>query len=335
MPLADVCGQDRAVALLRRAWAGGHLAQAYAFGGPAGVGKRTAALALAQAANCERPSAGPLADACGVCPVCRRIAAGQHPDVTLVTPEEDKTVITIDQVRSMSGQAGLRAYEGKTKVWIVDPADQMQEAAANAFLKTLEEPAGSALFLLLTTAMSALLPTIRSRCQEVRFDPLPEPALRAILERHGRPAAEAARVAALSGGSAERALALDVEREAAAREQMVTDLWSALASLPALLDAAERLGKARSGLEEALDTVQAVTRDAAVARLGGGDLVPDERRMLAERVLGAAPLRTVLQVHAAQADARRRLAVNAQPRFVMEHLLLAMQAAMDKGSQTE
>jgi DNA polymerase-3 subunit delta' len=134
MPLSALCGQDRAVALLRSAWTGGRLAQAYVFSGPAGVGKRTAALALAQAVNCLSPVSAPAADACGACSACRRIAAGRHPDVMLVGPAEDKTVITIDQVRALSGQAGLRAYEGRTKVWILDPADQMQEAAANALL---------------------------------------------------------------------------------------------------------------------------------------------------------------------------------------------------------
>jgi DNA polymerase III subunit delta' len=333
MPFAEICGQDRAVTLLRRAWTGGHLAQAYAFAGPAGVGKRTTALALAQAVNCLHPVGGASADACGSCPACRRIAQGQHPDVTLVAPEEDKTTITIDQVRTLSGQAGLRAYEAKTKVWILDPAEQMQEAAANAFLKTLEEPAGSALFVLLTTAASALLPTVRSRCQEVRFDPVPEPALQAILERHGRSAAEAAQVAALAGGSAERALALDVDKEGTERERLVGEISAALASLPALLETAERLGKTRRGLEETLDTLESLTRDAAVARCEGGTPVAADRRELAARLHGAAPLGAVLEVAAAEAEARRRLAVNAQPRFVCEHLLLGLRAALTKGPQ--
>jgi DNA polymerase-3 subunit delta' len=248
-----------------------------------------------------------------------------------VIPEE-KSVITIEQVRVVSTQAALHAYEGTTKVWILDPADQMQEAAANAFLKTLEEPASRTLFILLTTAMSALLPTIRSRCQEVRFDPLPEPALQTILHRHGWTAIDAARAAGLAGGSAERALALDVEEEQVARAQLVTEVWGALESLPTLLDTAERLGKDRVGLEEALETLQAVTRDAAVGRIEHG-LVPDDRWAVAEQVLGMAPLATVLRISQAQAEARRRLSLNAQPRFVAEHLLLAMRAAMEKGSR--
>src|SRR5512139_2104652 len=150
MPFRDLCGQDRAVSLLRRAWAGSRLAQAYCFTGPAGVGKRTTAVALAQAVNCLSPlvgAPGPGApDACGACRACIRIAAGQHPDVTLVTPEE-KTVITIDQIRGLAARASLRAYEGTGKIWILDPAHDMQEPAANAFLKTLEEPPAGSLFV--------------------------------------------------------------------------------------------------------------------------------------------------------------------------------------------
>ena len=100
MPFRDIRGQDRPVRLLQRAWAGGRLAQAYGFTGPPGVGKRTTAVALAQAVKClspvTAPSEGEGPDACGACRACTRIAAGQHPDVTLVAPEE-KTVITIDR----------------------------------------------------------------------------------------------------------------------------------------------------------------------------------------------------------------------------------------------
>ncbi len=330
MPLSAICGQERAIRLLRRAWSGGRLAQAYVFAGVSGVGKRTTALALAQAVNCLAPTGGPEADACGACSACRRIAAGQHPDVMLIGPAEDKTVITIDQVRLLGTQAALRAYEGRSKVWILDPADQMQEAAANALLKTLEEPAGSALFVLLCTAVSALLPTIRSRCQEVRFDPLSDTALAAILGQHGRSAEEAGRLAALAGGSAGRALEIDLAQETADRAQLIAEVAAALNSLPALLEVAERLGKARALAASALDALESITRDAAVARSGVS--LSGDRLRLAQDAFGDIPLSGVLAMAAAQAEARWRLSVNAQPRYVMEHVLLAMRAATHKES---
>ncbi len=335
MPFGEICGQDRPVRLLRSAWAHGRLAQAYCFTGPAGVGKRSTAVALAQAVKClspvTAPAGGEARDACGACRACTRIAAGQHPDVTLVAPEE-KTVITIDQIRSLAARAGLRAYEGSVKVWILDPAHEMQEPAANAFLKTLEEPAAGSLFILVTTAFSALLPTIRSRCQEIRFTALGEEPLRTILERHGRSTEVAAAAAAMAGGSAERALAPDASERCAERARLVTEVWSALDSLPALLDQAERLAKDRDTLEDALEALLAFTRDAAVARIGltAASLLPAERRAEVARLTGDAPLAAVMQVHAAQRNAQQALAWHAQPRFAAERMLLGMRQALGR-----
>lgn len=332
MPFRDICGQDRPVRLLRRAWANGRLAQAYGFTGPAGVGKRSTAVALAQAVKCLSPVTAATGedapDACGVCRACTRVAAGQHPDVTLIAPEE-KTVITIDQIRGVATRASLRAYEGSAKVWILDPAHEMQEPAANAFLKTLEEPPAGTLFLLVTTAFSALLPTIRSRCQEVRFTELSEEHLRIVLARHGRDAADAA-AAAAAGGSAERALAPDARERCAARARLVEEVWSALGSLPALLDQAERLAKDREALEGALEGLLAFTRDAAVAGIGpsAAPFLSAERRAEIARVTGAAPLAAVLRVHAAQREAQQALAWHAQPRFAAERMLLRMRQAI-------
>lgn len=333
MPFREICGQERAVGVLRRAWAGGRLAQAYCFTGPPSVGKRTTAVALAQAVNCLSPVPGdagsPTPDACGTCRACTRIAAGQHPDVGLVAPDE-KTVITIDQIRALAARASLRAYEGSVKVWILDPAHEMQEPAANAFLKTLEEPAAGTLFVLVTTAFSALLPTIRSRCQEVRFAVLGEAPLRTILERHGWRAEDAAAAAAMAGGSAERALALEPDRLAAAPVPLVEEVWGSLGSLPALLDQAERLGKDRAALESALEILSAFARDAVVARFASEEApgLSAERRALVERTVGDTTLAAILRVHAAQREARQALAWRAQPRLAAERMLLKMREAV-------
>ena len=335
MPFREICGQDRPVGLLRRAWAGGRLAQAYCFDGPVGVGKRTTAVALAQAVNCLSPLAGPSGaeapDACGACRACTRIANGRHPDVTLITPE-DKTVITIDQIRDLTIRAGLRAYEGTTKVWILDPAHELQEPAANALLKTLEEPAAGSLIVLVTSAGSALLPTIRSRCQEVRFTALSEEHLRTVLERHGRSPGDAAAAAALAGGSAERALSLDAAELLPARARLVEEVWGSLGSLPSLLAQAERLAKDRASLEDALETLLAFTRDAAVARVesSGARLVPAERRAEIARITGEAPLEAVLRIHGAQRETLQVLAWHAQPRFAAERMLLLMRQAIGR-----
>lgn len=335
MPFAEIVGQDRAVSRLRLALSEGRLAQAYCFFGPPGVGKRTAAVALAQAVNCLAAPAraqGAAPDACGTCLACRKIAAGQHPDVAVVRPEA-KTVITIDQIRELAARAALRTYEGKTKVFILDPADLMQEPAANALLKTLEEPAGASLFILVTAAASALLPTVLSRCQGVRFDPLAEGSLREILARHDRAPEEAAAAAALAGGSAARALNVNVEEARAARDRIVREVWGALDSLVAVLECAEELGRDRSRLEAGLGILLSFSRDLAAARLGGGG-VPlvhaDRRTEVADRAAGCS-MDAILAVYAAQEEALRDVGRNASPRFTAERMLLRMRRAMGGG----
>ena len=332
MPFREIRGQARAVAQLRQAWAGGRLAQAYCFVGPAGVGKRRTALALAQAVNCLAPAGGDGPDACGECRACRRIAAGRHPDVSVVAPE-DKSVITIEQIRALTAGAALRPYEGARKVWILDPADAMQEPAANAFLKTLEEPAGASLFVLLVTLLDGLLPTIRSRCQEVRFGPLPEAEIAALLVAEGRSPEAAEAAAALAGGSAERALAMDPAEYREVEERLVGEVWEALGSLLSTLDQAERLAKDRKELEAALAVLLAFTRDLAVAKLGGEAqrLLRSERRAAAERQAAGLSLAAILQIHAAQAEAERALARNANARLTAERMLLRMREAIGRG----
>lgn len=338
MPFADILGQDRAVSQLRLAWRDGRLSQAYCFFGPPGVGKRATALALAQAVNClagSGPASGAVAaDACGTCAACRKIAGGLHPDVTEVRPE-GKTVITIDQVREVAARAALRAYEGRTKVCILDPAELMQEPAANAILKTLEEPAGASLFILVTAMPSALLPTILSRCQGVRFDPLGEGPLRDILVRRGRTPEEAAAAAALAGGSAERALALDVEGARASRDRIVREVWSALGSLASVLERAEELARDRARLEAALEILASFSRDLAVARLGGAtaSLVHADRRADVARLAAGYSMGAILGAYEAQAEAQWALARNANPRFTAERMLLRMRRAVGEGQE--
>jgi DNA polymerase-3 subunit delta' len=284
------------------------------------VGKRTTARALAQAVNCVAPgAAGAEADdACGVCVACRKIGGDFHPDVVEVRPE-GKTVITIDQIREVTGRATLRPYEGRRPVWILDPADRMQEPAANALLKTLEEPAGASLFVLVTAAPSALLPTILSRCQVVRFDPLGEAHLREILARHGRTPEDAAAAAAQACGSAEYALSLDVAEARATRDRLVAEVWAALDSPVAILERAEGLARDRVGLEAALTILAGFTRDLAVDKVGGAE---------AARLPTGTSLAAILEMFAAQVEAQRALARHANPRLTAERMLLHMRQAL-------
>ncbi len=167
----ELVGQRRARAILERALETGP-SHAYLFSGPPGVGKTEAALAFAAALCCNEGG-------CGVCPVCRRVREGIHPDVDLVSPEG--TFITVAQIREINHDTSLRPFESRSRVTIITEAEAMNTEAANAFLKTLEEPPPHAYFLLVTSALERLLPTIVSRCQRVAFQQAPAPELEAYL----------------------------------------------------------------------------------------------------------------------------------------------------------
>ncbi|HEV8550435.1 MAG TPA: DNA polymerase III subunit delta', partial [Polyangiaceae bacterium] len=187
VPFADVLGQEPAVRTLERALAAGKVHHAYRFEGPAGVGKELLAFALAQTLVCERGGAA----ACGQCSACRRAVSlsGEeprvplHPDVVLLgrglyrsvlgSGASEATGISVEQVRRIVlARVGFPPHEGRALVFIVRDADEITVQAANALLKTLEEPHARTHFILLTSRPSRLLDTIRSRSLPVRFAPL-------------------------------------------------------------------------------------------------------------------------------------------------------------------
>ena len=170
MPLRDVIGHCRIVALLARAIASDSLPPSLIFGGPSGVGKRLTALSVAQTLNCLKPQSTTEleADACGTCAACTRIARGLHPDVLTIEPN-DKGNIVIEQVRDAVDRAAYRPFEGKSRVVVIDEADALIAQAQNALLKTLEEPPSASVFILVTAHPDVLLPTVQSRCPRLRF----------------------------------------------------------------------------------------------------------------------------------------------------------------------
>ena len=247
MPFRDIVGHRRLLDLLARSAGRGTLPQSLIFAGPGGVGKRAVALATAQALNCGSPTApdveGTIAfDACGVCPVCKRIARGMHPDVLLVEPG-DSGSIRIEQVRDVIDRAGYRPFEGRRRVVIIDDADALGVPAQNALLKTLEEPPASSVFILVTARADVLLPTVRSRCPRLRFQPLTADEVSAVLIRLGRSAAEAAAVSTMADGSVGRALEATARDAVEARERALR-----LLSVAAAADPGRRLDAAKESL---------------------------------------------------------------------------------------
>lgn len=153
------------VDLLIESARGNRLHHALILHGPSPSTLRAAALRLARTLNC------PDKDGEDNCATCARVDRGIHPDVQMIALEKERKRISIEQIRAVIGDAGLRPYEGGVKVFVIDPADSISDAGANSLLKTLEEPASDTAFILLTSSADLLLPTIRSRCQIIFLRP--------------------------------------------------------------------------------------------------------------------------------------------------------------------
>ena len=224
----NILGQREPKRRLRRLLETDRLPHALLFSGPEGVGKRRTAEALAATLLCSSPAAG---HPCGTCESCRAFSRGIHPDFFFVVPEavgKGARSIRIEAMRALGSALARPPELAPRQVALIDDAQRMNEAAANSFLKTLEEPTGDVVFLLVTGMRAALLDTIVSRCLEIPFGPLALPELSEVLHRHGVEAEEAAALAALADGSAGRALALHAEGALRRREEAV----SLLARLP-------------------------------------------------------------------------------------------------------
>jgi DNA polymerase-3 subunit delta' len=209
MPFQAIAGHRRVLSLLSRAIAHDTLPPSLLLAGAAGIGKRRAAAAIAEAFNCLQPRcAGDLEmDACGECATCRRIARGAHPDVIVIEPGDTGT-IKIEAIRDAIDRSGYRPFEGRKRVVILDEADAMLAPAQSALLKTLEEPPSASIFVLVSSMPDALLPTVRSRCSTLRFAPLsPADTARVLVRDHGYEEANARAAAVDAGGSVGRALA--------------------------------------------------------------------------------------------------------------------------------
>lgn len=329
MRLADVAGQDHAVGLLLRAVASGRLAHAYLFDGPAGVGKRTAAVGLGLALVCPRaPGQG-----CGGCDVCRRVVAGHHPDVRVLAPASSQ--IVVEQAQEIVSVAATRPHEAPARIVIIDEADRLNLNAANCLLKTLEEPHPDTHIVLVTAAPDRLLPTIRSRTQRVRFSPLRVDVLVDLAVRSGADRTRAQTAAALAGGSLGRMLTLLEATDDGGPWEAVSQLRRAAGrgTAGAVFDAAAALAdkEAREGLPEALALLATFYRDAIATAAQAPELVVLGERAaelarvaeIANRHRSLGPLRRAL---AAVAEALTALESNVNPVTALERLMFELGA---------
>jgi len=267
MSLADIIGQEKAIGMLKGILERQRLANSYIFSGEPGIGKKLTALNFAKAINCQKSEAisepripnaevSPWTDACDVCEACMKIESGSHPDLLLISPEDRQ--IKIDEIRLIDKALSFRPFEGRKKVVIIDDADAMNIAAANAFLKTLEEPPEDSVIILISSRSDRLPATIRSRCSRINFVTLSLESCRQVL--HGKvPDKDASALARLSVGKPGLALSSDLKEE--------ISWFSGL--LQGMLNAEKDSWASREEMDKWFEYVLTIMRDAAVYRITG------------------------------------------------------------------
>ena len=323
MPFRDIAGHRHLFELVAGAAARASLPPSLIFAGPEGVGKRMAAVALAQFLNCLQPVDG---DACGTCASCGRIARGIHSDVLIIEPG-DTGAIKVDQVRDAIERTGYRPFEGRRRVVVIDEADAMLGEAQNALLKTLEEPPASSMFVLVTARPDMLLATVRSRCQQLRFGRLGAEEIADVLaSAHGYSPAEARAAASVADGSIGQALAGAAAEFVEAREAAAELLQRVAGSGDPRrrLDGAKVLAGAgdRDELRRRLRALASMLRDLSVigARAGDHHLANADKAADLRRLSGSFDPGRITTAFAAVDRAIEAVDRNASPKIVADWL---------------
>lgn len=265
----DLLGHEWAVQLLKEHVAQGKVRHAYLVTGPQGVGRRTLAIRLAKAINCLNPPAP--GEFCGSCNACTRLEQMQHPDLSVVQSEPGSGTLKVDQVRELQRSLSLAAYEARYRVATILRFEEANPNAANALLKTLEEPSPRVVLVLTAESAESLLPTIVSRCEILRLKPLPVAAVcEGLQSRWNLPPEEAHLLAHLSEGRPGYALALHQEPERLEqRRAWLEDLQRLLrASRVDRFHYAEALTKDREKSRQALSAWLSFWRDVFLEAAG-------------------------------------------------------------------
>ncbi|MGH2756646.1 MAG: DNA polymerase III subunit delta' [Actinomycetota bacterium] len=278
MTVWDALAPGRALEGIRRQLASGEVAHAWLLLGPAGSGKRAAAVAMGAALNCRaEPGVG-----CGECSACLRILRRRFPDVHHVVPEGP--LIPVDVVReSIVPEAARSPFEGRMKVFVIEEAERMNPAAQNALLKTLEEPQPDTVFVLISDDEDDLLETIRSRCRVVRLEAVPEERVVELLARQGASGESALVAARVSQGDFDRALALATDPSVADRRRLWLTMPRKLSSPVDAQDAAAEVLAAAREAARSLEEHQNVELEELIEILGTQRGTASARNALVKR----------------------------------------------------
>jgi DNA polymerase-3 subunit delta' len=329
----QIIGQDKAVALLRRSLETGSVSHAYMFIGPAHSGKMTLAMDLARALNCEGEDVP-----CGQCEPCRKVTDLKHADVQIVgiagddpsAESKSKTEISIEQIRQIQHTASLPPFEGKYRIYIIENAESLSVEAANALLKTLEEPESKVVFILLATDASLLLETVVSRCQPVEFITVPTGTIEdSLIKTWGLEPEKATLLARLSRGRLGWAVsAVKDDNLLEQRAEIVSNMLDVIDAdietrFTLSTQLAGKFGNDRNFVFERLDILLDIWRDMLLIKTGSIDTITNIDRT--DELSGMAKGRSLSGIRNFIRSIQKayiELKQNANPRLVMEVLML-------------
>lgn len=319
MVFSEIIGQDVCVNFLRRALKTNKIAHAYLFAGTEGCGKQLTAQGLIAALFC------PHHTGCGSCPVCRKVMSGQHPDLHLLAP--DGINIKISQIRELQHDLALRPYEAPRKACVIDGAERLNQASGNALLKTLEEPPGSALIILLTTNAESVLPTIRSRCQTLYFKNISEESIVSYLVGEGADLEKARFAAAQSAGSLGKArtyieTASGLDQNGTLRQLVQLNMGS----IQSLFTLAETMGSDRDTALQGLSLMEGFFRDVLLAQQNVLTCRSGDRAELVEAEAARRSSASLPDILSEIRETRQVLQRNVNPQLALEVLFMSLAA---------
>jgi DNA polymerase-3 subunit delta' len=321
----EILGHEEIKENLRKAIQNNRISHAYILSGERGMGKKTIARAFAMTLLCERSSVEP----CMECHSCRQFLSDNHPDVIWVTHEKPAT-IGVDDIRTQINETiGIRPYESKFKIYLVDEAEKMTVQAQNALLKTIEEPPAYAILMLLTTNQELFLPTILSRCVKLKLKPLTDDTvIRYLTEKKGVPVEDAHIDAAFARGNLGKAVELSGSEEFPAFRAEMFHLLSQMHSMDTaeMLDWIAKLVKDCPDLNQVLDFLQLWYRDVLTFKVTRdlNTLIFRSEYGLISEFSQKSSYPGLEQVLEAIDKARIRLAANVTRELTLELMLLTM-----------
>jgi DNA polymerase III subunit delta' len=335
----SIIGQEHSIRFLTILLQKGKIPNAMLFSGPEGVGKKMAALSFAKAANCAginksaKKNSGLTVEngvfptePCGTCKNCRQFDSGSHPDFIRIDPEGQVTKIA--QIRELRQLISMKPFGARLRVVVLSKAHTLNQEASNALLKVLEEPPHRTILILITPRISDLLPTIVSRCQHIRFHPIPVKPLAAVLmQDHAMDQKEAESIAAMANGSFSRALALKNTDWIFRRNWIIKETENMdTASVAVILALAEKMVKSKDkeSTQDLLEMIKTWYRDLLIAKYCPDSIINKDLMANVRNVSQRYNQNTLLNRISAVQRAQKEIDANVNPRLVLENLFLTL-----------